>query len=275
MDYKADFHIHSRYSSDGSMPVKSIFELALKKGLGAVAIADHNVFDGSYEALSAERGDLTVIPAVEVSTTKGHMLCYFVSKGPGDAGVKKHNGLFLFDEVRAYVNQEKGLMFAAHPYRNKILKIESVLDKLDGIEVFNGRNTSRNQTANDFARLLATERNLCFTAGSDAHLPGEIGRACRIFNFDSLPQKHEIYEAMLSKQGAYYGSYSPLVYEGISGLKHAMRIKNGKRIAKDIFKIILGGIMDPLAAVRPGVSELRGGRIYHMPDSSGSETGIR
>lgn len=275
MEYKVDFHIHSRYSSDGTMTVKKVFDQALKKGLGAIAIADHNVFDGSYEALSAERNDLLVIPAVEVSTTKGHMLCYFISKGPAEAQLKKTKGLYSFDEVRSFVGEENGLLFAAHPYRKKILKIGDILHLLDGIEIFNGRNTAKRQTANDFARILAADRELSFTAGSDAHLAAEVGKAYRLFRFDTLPTKQDIYNEMQVKQGAYFGSYSPLVYEGICALRHDIKKKNGKQTTKDLLKIALGCVIDPLAGLRFDTREIHRGKIYQMPGRSDPEMEIR
>ena len=47
-DRIADLHIHSYYS-DGTMSPKKILLVALKKGLGLLAIADHNVLEGSRE----------------------------------------------------------------------------------------------------------------------------------------------------------------------------------------------------------------------------------
>ena len=194
------------------------------------------------------------------------MLCYFITKGPAEAGLKKTKGLYDFEEILAFVREEKGLIFAAHPYRKGALEIADVLDRIDGIEVFNGRNTARRQAANDLARELVCTRGLCFCAGSDAHMPPEVGRACRIFHFDAPPSKRELYDRLLVGRGDYFGMYSPLFYEGAAGLLHDVRAKNGKRLIKDLCKTALGAATDPFAGLRGNAKEIHRGKIYRIPD---------
>lgn len=43
-DKIADLHIHSYYS-DGTMSPEDILSLALNKGVGLIAIADHDILD--------------------------------------------------------------------------------------------------------------------------------------------------------------------------------------------------------------------------------------
>ena len=75
-----DLHIHSYYS-DGTMSPKEILEEALNKKLKMVAIADHNVLEGSKELLSMEViNNIKCIPAVEIDTIDNdinyHILAY-------------------------------------------------------------------------------------------------------------------------------------------------------------------------------------------------------
>ena len=66
MDF-VDLHIHTT-ASDGSMSPSRIVEMALEKGLYAIAITDHDTVDGVAEAVDAARGTpLKVIPGVEIS----------------------------------------------------------------------------------------------------------------------------------------------------------------------------------------------------------------
>lgn len=80
---RADLHVHSTHS-DGTLSPESLVALALARGVTVLAIADHDSVAGVPAALAAARGtDLTIIPAVELSTvtTDGrdaHMLGYFV-----------------------------------------------------------------------------------------------------------------------------------------------------------------------------------------------------
>jgi predicted metal-dependent phosphoesterase TrpH len=84
--YEVDLHIHSTYS-DGSFTPREIVELAMHKGLKAIAIADHDTVEGVAEAVAAgeERG-IEVVPAVELSIKNEqekdfvelHLLGYFI-----------------------------------------------------------------------------------------------------------------------------------------------------------------------------------------------------
>ena len=60
-----------------ALPRKQSFRRQQKKGLKIIAIADHNEIDGVAPALTAaEDADILVVPAVELSTPEGHLLCY-------------------------------------------------------------------------------------------------------------------------------------------------------------------------------------------------------
>ena len=82
--YRVDLHIHSFGSShdvkDPTMTPQAIVEMAVAEGLGVIAITDHNEITNVSAAVTAV-GDhpLLVIPAVELSTPQGHLLCYLPS----------------------------------------------------------------------------------------------------------------------------------------------------------------------------------------------------
>ena len=64
-----DLHVHSN-ASDGTFTPSEIVEYAVKKGLRAVALTDHDTTDGIEEAVRAAKGtSLEVIPGIEISTT--------------------------------------------------------------------------------------------------------------------------------------------------------------------------------------------------------------
>jgi predicted metal-dependent phosphoesterase TrpH len=77
-----DLHIHSIFS-DGTCTVGELIETAFQKGLKAIAITDHDCFDGYPLAAELASGlGMEVIPAVEMSSevdgTDIHILGYYV-----------------------------------------------------------------------------------------------------------------------------------------------------------------------------------------------------
>lgn len=85
MDYKdaglIDLHTHTT-ASDGSCTPAGLVRYAVKKGLKAIAVTDHDTLDGLPEAMEeAERLGLEVVPGVEISVDfmpEMHILGYFL-----------------------------------------------------------------------------------------------------------------------------------------------------------------------------------------------------
>ncbi len=78
----ADLHVHSLYS-DGVFSPEEIVARAIKNGLRAVAITDHDCVDGIEKAMeTAESTELEVVPGLELSAVKDeteiHILGYFI-----------------------------------------------------------------------------------------------------------------------------------------------------------------------------------------------------
>lgn len=79
--FRGDLHIHSIAGShdvqDATATPEAIVATAHAEGLRVIAIADHNEIGGVAAAIAAAaRMDLLVVPAVELSTAHGHLLCY-------------------------------------------------------------------------------------------------------------------------------------------------------------------------------------------------------
>jgi hypothetical protein len=73
---RADIHIHSIYSIDGTDTVTEILEQATyHANLDVVAVTDHDDLRGALEAreLSGKYG-IDVVPGVELTTLEGHVL---------------------------------------------------------------------------------------------------------------------------------------------------------------------------------------------------------
>ncbi|MCD6275554.1 MAG: PHP domain-containing protein [Thermoplasmata archaeon] len=189
---RVDMHIHSIYSSDGTMEIKEILKLAKKIGLGAIAITDHNEIKGALKA--REMKILPVIRGIEVSSSEGHILAYGVDcKIPRDLGIP---------ETIERIRECGGIAVAAHPYRYWSGLGEGNVKKFqfDAIEVFNGR---CKQSSNKRAKKLCEELNKPFTAGSDAHFPDEIGRAGLIVESEN---EEEILDMIMKKKVSVFGT---------------------------------------------------------------------
>jgi 3',5'-nucleoside bisphosphate phosphatase len=61
-----DFHIHTN-KSDGELAPKEVVDLAIKNGLKAIAITDHDVVDSISEAIDYSNGkDIEIISGIEI-----------------------------------------------------------------------------------------------------------------------------------------------------------------------------------------------------------------
>jgi len=159
----------------------------LRRGLGAFAVADHNQLGGALAAAElvaspafavfmAEhypgRPPLRAVVAQEVNTTDGEIMGMFLRR-PLPRGLS-------FEETLSAIHDQGGLVNVPHPFarvahrRPRLELLERYADRLDIVEVFNARNAVRldDRAALSFAR----RHGLGLSAGSDAHLRGEIGR---------------------------------------------------------------------------------------------------
>ena len=97
--YRADLHIHSFGGSydvtDTTATPKKIIETAASENLSIVAIADHNEISNVPHAIEAANArGILLVPAVELSTSDGHLLCYLPTY---DALEKFFNSLQIVD----------------------------------------------------------------------------------------------------------------------------------------------------------------------------------
>ena len=79
--FRADLHIHSFSTShdvrDPTMTPAAIIDTAISEGIGLIAITDHNeIVNVAVASGYASGREIVVIPAVELSTSQGHLLSY-------------------------------------------------------------------------------------------------------------------------------------------------------------------------------------------------------
>ncbi len=267
MLYKIDMHIHCEHSSDGRLSVQRIFELARARGINGIAISDHNTARGGMEAAEKAPSDLLVIPAAEMSTEYGHILCYFLRRDLNDCGAKKdERGLYRLEQISQLTHEQGGLVFAAHPYRTGKFD-ESAVPFLDGVEIYNARNSAMRQHANLAARALARKYNLPFSAGSDCHIAPELGRGARLLELPQNPTEEQVKQALMTERGSWYEHFTPLRIEGWHELTHYIKRKNKRGTIRSLKKLGYSTINDTTALFRGDTRQIIGGKIVNYSEA--------
>jgi glycosyltransferase involved in cell wall biosynthesis len=175
-----DLHMHTDHSYDCATPVEVLVAEARARGLGAIAITDHNEISGAREARAKADG-LKVIVAEEVKTAdQGEVIGLFIEE-------KIPRGMTL-QETIAEIKRQGGLVYVPHPF-DRLHSVPDyehlldVLDDVDAIEVFNPRVAI--SEFNDEAVRFAAKYRIPAGAGSDAHVPQGLGSVrIRMRDFD-------------------------------------------------------------------------------------------
>ncbi|NLO81756.1 MAG: PHP domain-containing protein [Clostridiales bacterium] len=80
MKIAVDLHIHSALSpcADDDMTPNNIVNMAVLKGLDAIAVTDHNSCDNVEAVIKAAGNRIIIVPGMEVQSREDvHLLCYF------------------------------------------------------------------------------------------------------------------------------------------------------------------------------------------------------
>lgn len=113
-----DLHVHSN-ASDGSLTPKEVADEAIKMGLSAIALTDHDTIDGVAEILDYTKDkDLEVVPGIELS-------CYYNNREIHILG-------FYVDYTNPELQKELNVLKEAREGRN--LKMIELMRK-DGIDI--------------------------------------------------------------------------------------------------------------------------------------------
>jgi hypothetical protein len=177
-----DPHVHTDYSSDGTVSIDKLVSISRRKGLNGVAITDHNSIEGALRLKDNTSDDFLIIVGEEIKTSEGEITGLFLKESI-PSGLTPENTL---DRIKS----QGGLVCITHPFcrfRRSRLKFETLIritERVDIIEVFNSRNIL--DSDNEKAFKFAKDHNKLMVAGSDAHIAYEYGRSyLRIFPFDN------------------------------------------------------------------------------------------
>ena len=167
---RVDFHVHSSASKDLAASPEQLVRVARRKGLGRIAITDHNTTEGAVAAWKLDPE--LVIVGEEIMTTRGEILASFVTQ-------EIPRGLSPRETIQR-LRDQGAFISVSHPFdswRNGAWHEQDLLEILllvDAIEVFNAR--CLQSTPNVQAQQFAEKNNLPGTAGSDAHAAFELGK---------------------------------------------------------------------------------------------------
>jgi glycosyltransferase involved in cell wall biosynthesis len=175
-----DLHMHTDHSYDCATPVEVLLAEARTRGLGAIAVTDHNEISGALDA-RAKAEDVKVIVGEEVKTTdQGEVIGLFIEEKIPRGGT--------LAEVIAEIKRQGGLVYVPHPF-DRLHSVPDyehllgVLDDVDAIEVFNPRVAIAE--FNEEAVRFAAKYRIPAGAGSDAHVPQGLGSVrIRMRDFD-------------------------------------------------------------------------------------------
>jgi predicted metal-dependent phosphoesterase TrpH len=168
---KVDLHVHSYRSKDSLARPEELVHWMARRGLGAMAITDHDAIEGAWEAAALAPG--AIIIGEEIHTSRGEII-----------------GLFLQDyvpprlsprETIERIHQQGGLVYIPHPtdrVRGSTLAPDALLAVLPQVDLIEGYNArAMCGWVNRRAMVLARRHGLPVGAGSDAHRAADVGLA--------------------------------------------------------------------------------------------------
>jgi len=184
---RVDMHLHSDHSRDSVLRVAYLFRSFQKTGILPL-ICDHNSLQGSiaFQALLGPSGQADAYPlSEEIITSEGEVIGMYLSEEVSSGRPA--------DETVDTIHNQGGIVIVPHPFdrfRKKVLHHSTLTDligEIDVIEGYNGRNLSTD--ANERAVAFANQHHLPISAGSDAHIPYEVGKTFVELDGFSTPQE--------------------------------------------------------------------------------------
>jgi predicted metal-dependent phosphoesterase TrpH len=200
-----DLHIHTMVGSmDSDISPRHLAESAKAAGLSGVGLTEHMTPwpDDEVERFRQESG-LFAFTTREWSTEMGHIIVLGL-----DRGVR---GITRARDLRRACEENGGYMVLCHPFRyfpgpsNRLfgsrrdshelppeaLAEHPLFQMVDAIEVLNGGCIEReNALAQEVARVVGKPG----VAGSDAHMPMEVGRFATVFEKELASEEEMLAE---------------------------------------------------------------------------------
>jgi predicted metal-dependent phosphoesterase TrpH len=166
-----EMHCHTQWSKDSLATFEQVVASARRRGIDRILLTDHNTAQGAFEW--AKRAPDLFIPGEEIMTTQGELLAWFVKESVPRKLTPQ--------ETIKRLRDQGAVIGVAHPF-DRVRKgaweehdLLEIVDQVDTIEAFNARCFFMGDNLR--AAAFASQHSKPVTAGSDAHIPWEYGRA--------------------------------------------------------------------------------------------------
>jgi len=230
--YYYDLHCHTVGSIDSPMLLKDAVKMAKERGLDGIAITDHdNIYEGSLKM-----DGIDIIPGIEITLKGGdHLLGYFVENGV-------EIGLDM-TEAASLVKKKGGYAVWAHPLRRRETltpEEEKTLSSLDGVETGNAMDEKeKREKVGDFAK----KHSLFETAGSDAHMTGQLGtgvlKTKERITKENFPRAIREGEIIIRKEVDGYRRTNSKWKKRIRWLRSALRLNTNRKTKTVFAKVVI------------------------------------
>jgi predicted metal-dependent phosphoesterase TrpH len=238
----ADLHIHTCHDGwgDGNDTVAEIFDFVQEQtDLTLIALTDHDSTDAGRagrEVYPSKTYRFDFLPGTEVTTTSGHVLCYF----PGE--IVDVPSLRSLSWTTAFVHDRQGFCILAHPVyppwlRRSVSKPRSrTIRMVDAIEVINGGlSTAAQGKLDDIAATLDTRAPL--VGNSDSHHKESIGSVFTEYPGRSMADFQAALGARATRPA--YGAPAPMPREARSFTRRRSMTRPGW--VRNVYREVAGG----------------------------------
>jgi predicted metal-dependent phosphoesterase TrpH/glycosyltransferase involved in cell wall biosynthesis len=250
-----DLHMHTDHSPDCATPVEVLLATARDRGLGAIAITDHNEISGALAArqVAEQMGGIKVIVAEEVKTAEqGEVIGLFIER-------KIPRGMTMGETI-AEIRRQGGLVYVPHPFDrlHSVPDYEHLLgmvEEIDILEVFNPRVALT--AFNEEAERFAAKYRIVPGAGSDSHVAQGLGSVMiRVHDFEG---PEEFLEAM--RDADIVRKHKNLIYVQALKLLQTGRASGTRRAAASVgARPVKGGRPRPHRSAASRRARSRGAR---------------
>ena len=167
---KTDFHIHTSFSRKVTASPEEMYQEAKKKGLDRIAVTDHNTIKGA-QMLHEMDPEFVIIGEEITWAAQGEVIGLFLEEAVPEGR--------SMDYTLDALLEQNAFIFIPHPFAPFYFycpphKILTISDRIDAIEVRNGRNL---RLLNSLASCFSLVTGMLGICGSDAHAPSDVGKA--------------------------------------------------------------------------------------------------
>lgn len=204
-----DLHIHEKtFSLDSILSLEKIVQCAKERGLDAVCITDHDNLAITEKAhIYSKKINYPIFVGVEYYSLDGDLVTFGVKKIPN----KKISAY----EYIEYIEEQGGICYSAHPFRNNKRGLEDKLfttKGLIGAEILNGNSTfEENIKAFNAAKKIGLQE----LGASDAHFPDRVGIYATYFP-QTIKSEEDLISALKENKckAAYWTKSGYKIFEG-------------------------------------------------------------